>query len=179
MDAGLGGEAGPDEVLAVEVADQHVLVPRREGVQPAVGVLLQHAEEGQVELVAVGLQVAEDAHAAVDVVEDEAAEVADERLGAKGHRDEVVVGAEVGDLLLDEPLLHGAEGAQPVAALADVGADDAQLLADHAVEVERGGDLHAPIDWLEAGVAVKEIEVEREVLAEEELAGPAEELLLQ
>ena len=59
-----------------------------------------------VELVAVGEPRAEQAHAAVDVGEDEAAEVADERLRAGPHRDEVVVGAEVGELRLDEPLLQ-------------------------------------------------------------------------
>ena len=51
--AELGRVAGPDEVLAVVVGDEDVLLAVLEGVQGAVGVLLGLAEVGDVELVAV------------------------------------------------------------------------------------------------------------------------------
>ena len=79
---------------------------RSKRVEAAVGVLLQPVEEGQVVLVAVGRVVAEEADAEVGVAEDEAAEVADERLRAGADRDEVVVRREVAQLPLVEELLH-------------------------------------------------------------------------
>ena len=80
VNAALRGIAGEDKVLHVVVADQHLLVAIGERVQPGIGVLLLLIEVGDVELLLVGVAVAEQPHAAVDVAEDEAAEVAGERL---------------------------------------------------------------------------------------------------
>src|SRR3712207_7175010 len=63
------------EVLPEEVGDVDVLPPPVEAVQSAVGVLLKLREVGEVELVAVVLERAEDARAEVVVGVDEAAEV--------------------------------------------------------------------------------------------------------
>ena len=99
--------AGEDEVLAVVVGEEQVLAAVVERVQAGVGVLLPLAEVRQVELVAIRVPGAEEPDAPVDVGEEEAAEVGVERLGAGADRDEVVIGPEVGQLVLDERLLEG------------------------------------------------------------------------
>src|SRR5262249_26283205 len=73
---------GKDEVLDVIIRDDEVLVAVVERIQLAVGVLFEWAEIDEVELLTVGVAVAEQAHAAVDVAENEAAKVAGERLTA-------------------------------------------------------------------------------------------------
>ena len=50
---------------------------------------------------------AEEAHATIDVVENEAAKVARERLRADPQRHEIVVRAKIGQLHFEEPLLEG------------------------------------------------------------------------
>ena len=77
-----------------------------ERVQQAVGVLLRLAEKAMLNWSRLALPRAEQPDRAVGVAEDEAAKVAVEGLGADPDRDEVVVGADVGQLALDEPLLQ-------------------------------------------------------------------------
>src|ERR1044071_1373587 len=99
--------AGREKVLPVDVGHGHALLAQLvEDVQAGVGVLLQPVEEGQVVLEAVGGVVAEQAKTEVRVGEDEAAEVAGERLHAGPERDEVVVRREVAQLALVEDLLQ-------------------------------------------------------------------------
>ena len=104
------------ELLRVAV-DEEVLPDRgwrwppadrgaRSRVEAGVGVLLQPVEDGQVVLVAIGRVVAEEADAEVRVGEDEAAEVAVERLRPGADGDEVVVRREVAQLPLVEELLQ-------------------------------------------------------------------------
>ena len=86
MEAGLNRVAGLDEILPVNIGDHHLLVAVGQGVQAAVGVLFQHREIRQVELIAVGIQVAEQPHARLLVGENEAAEIAGEGLHAHAQR---------------------------------------------------------------------------------------------
>ncbi len=80
MEAGLNGIARLDEILPVKIGDHHLLVAVAKGVQAAVGVLFQHREIGQVELIAVGIQVPVEPHARLLVGENEPAEIAGEAI---------------------------------------------------------------------------------------------------
>src|SRR5713226_3368984 len=104
MEAHFRRIAGEDEVLPEIVGDDNVLVALMERIQSAVGVFLQLSEPNQVELIAIGVQGAEQAHAAVYVVEQETAEIALEGLRTDTQRYEVVIGAEISELGLHEPL---------------------------------------------------------------------------
>src|SRR5262249_14655851 len=86
VDAGGHLEAGPDEVLLVDVPDEDVLAAVVEGVQGRVAVLFGLAEVDNVVLRLVGIGVAEQTDGAVGVAEQEAAEVAVEELGADAQR---------------------------------------------------------------------------------------------
>src|SRR4051795_880665 len=80
-----------EEVLPEVVRDYHFLIAPLEQFQLAVGFLLQLIERGDVPLIAVAAEGAEQADAEVGVAIEEAAEVARERLNAGANRHEVVV----------------------------------------------------------------------------------------
>src|SRR5947208_8795567 len=89
-------ESFTKKVLPIQIGHQHLLpaaLPQR--IEAAVGVLLAAVEQSQVVLIAIRGVVAEEAHAGVGVVEDEAAEVAGEGLRAGPDGEEVVVRREV------------------------------------------------------------------------------------
>src|SRR6185369_7537775 len=69
-----------ESILPVQVGYIDLLIACIEGVQAAVGILLEHLEVGQVELVPICFEVAEQTSAKVAIVEDETAEVAVEAL---------------------------------------------------------------------------------------------------
>ena len=171
--------AGDDEVLAVVVGEDQVLPTVVERVQLAVRVLLPLAEVGDVPLVAVGVAGAEEPDRAVDVEEEEAAEVVIEELVADPDRGEVIVGAGVEQLGLDEGLLQRPELAGTRRPLEHVGADDPELIDRQVVEVERRGEPDLPVGRLERGVAVVEVERQNEEVGGEVLVGPAEEVELE
>ena len=60
-------------------------------------------------------------------------------------------------------------GVEAIGAVADVGADDAEFADVEIVEADFRGDANAPVDRLEGGVAVKQVESEAESLVEEDL----------
>ena len=107
----LRGEAERREVLHVEVRDEDVVVAQRIAaeryiVQAAVRVLLDAAEHAEVVLVAIVAARAEEAHADGAVLEQEAAEVRDERLDADAEAVEVEAVRDVAQVLVDEERLH-------------------------------------------------------------------------
>ena len=169
--------AGPDEVLPEIIQDAEVLAAGVEhAVQAAVGVLLERAKVDDVELVAVGAEIAEEPGAQVVVAEDEAAEVAGERLDADARRDEVVVGAQVAEVVLDEQLLEAHLAVQAGRALPDVDVDHAGVPGVEVVDVEDRGHTQLPVARPEGRVALEELQGDDEVLIEVELIAGAEEL---
>ena len=107
--AKLRGVALPNEVLAEDIRDQDVLMPRVERVQVRVSVLFAHVEKREVVLHAVVTGVAKEARAEIGVGENEAAEIRDERLDADAPGDEVVVIREVAEMNLGEGFLQRRE----------------------------------------------------------------------
>jgi hypothetical protein len=107
VEAGLGGVAGMEKVLPVDIGDRHHLAAAVEGVELRIGVLFAEVENGEVVLPAVASVVAEEAGAEVGVVEEQAAEVAVEGLRAELDGAEVVVDREIAQVFLVENLLEG------------------------------------------------------------------------
>src|SRR3546814_3310644 len=89
--------------MAVEVGGQDEIVARGLGdvVEPAVGVLFQPPESGEIILKAVVVAIAEQADAELAVVEQETAKIALERLDADADRMKVVSVAVVAEMLVD------------------------------------------------------------------------------
>ncbi len=171
------GVPGPDEVLNEVVHDAEVLLARIEQpVQPAIRVFLERTEVGGVELMPIGAQVAEQAEAELVVAEDEAAKVAGERLNARAGRQEVVMGAEIAQVVLDEELLKTHVAVETRGALAHVDVHDAGFLRVQVVEVEHRGDPELPVPRLECGVALEELQRQDEILIEKDLVARPEEL---
>src|SRR5262245_26861814 len=106
MDASFDRVTRDEEVLVIPVRDNNVLRPILERVETRVGILLLLPEVDEVVLVAVAVGGAEEADGSVDVGEDEAAEVAHERLRPRTDGDEVVLRARIRQLVLDEPFLE-------------------------------------------------------------------------
>src|SRR5439155_23936161 len=106
----------------------------------------------------------------------EAAEVAGERLDADARRDEVVVGAQVAEVVLDEQLLEAHLAVQAGGALPDVDVDRAGVPGVEVVDVEDRGHAQLPVARPEGRVALEELQGDDEVLIEVELIAGAEEL---
>src|ERR1700730_17800901 len=106
MEADLRRVTRKEEVLAVVIEDQRILMPVRERVQKAVGIFFGLIEINQVELVAIGKSRAEQADRAIRVIENETAKVAVELLRAGTDRHEIVIGTQIGQLDLAEPFLQ-------------------------------------------------------------------------
>src|SRR5205823_958677 len=83
MKAELRGVALPNKILLEDICDKDLLVARVEFIQVGIGVLLAHVERDHIVLPEIVVVVAEDTEAKVRVVENEAAEIADERLNAE------------------------------------------------------------------------------------------------
>src|SRR3546814_583608 len=109
--ADLAGQSDEGEILAIEVGGQDEIVARGLGdvVEPAVGVLFQPPESGEIILKAVVVAIAEQADAELAVVEQETAKIALERLDADADRMKVVSVAVVAEMLVDEGFLHAEE----------------------------------------------------------------------
>ena len=105
MKAELGSVAAPQEVLAIQVGDDHALVAAIEPVQLGVGILLEQVEHDEVVLPAVVVEVPEQARAEINVVEDEPAKVAVERLCAETAGDEIVVLGQIAQVKFGKPFL--------------------------------------------------------------------------
>src|SRR5947209_513475 len=71
----LRGIARPQEVLPIEVANEHLLIALIKRVQLGVGIFLAQVEQGEVVLKAIVSPIAEESRAEVDVVEDKTAKV--------------------------------------------------------------------------------------------------------
>ena len=171
------GVARREEVLNEEVDDAEVLRARVEQpVQSAVRVLLQGTEVDGVVLIPIRPEVAEQAEAQLVVAEDEAAEVAGEALDTGPGRDEVVVGTDITQVILDEQLLEALEGVVARGALAHVDVHDARLPGVEVVQVEHGRHADFKVPRLEGRVALEETERQDEVLVDEDLIAGAEEL---
>src|SRR5712691_2586412 len=179
-------------VLSKEVRDEHGLVAEVRRVQLAVGVLLEHIEVRHVELISVVRIVAEQTNAEVCVAEDEPPEVADERLyaGSNCGRVEIrvlpIVGSPTGEKRKDSGCVAKPDLAKGILqrnvavgsriSSPKVNVDDPVFLSVEIVDVKNRCDVNSPIDGLERYVAVKQLECENEILIEEELTAPAEEL---
>ena len=137
----LRGHAEHREVLAVEVGDEDVVLAQvlAEVVQAAVGVLLDPPEPGQVVLEAVVVAVAEQAHAELVVLEQEAAEIGRERLDADADRVEVVALGDVAEVVVDEGFLDAEEVVGAGVPVERVGVEEALLLRPGVVVVEGQG----------------------------------------
>ena len=61
VEAGLGGVAFPEKILAVEIGDEDLLVAGIESVEIGIGVLFPHVEKGEIVLEAIVVGVAENA----------------------------------------------------------------------------------------------------------------------
>src|SRR5262249_27461197 len=122
-------------------------------------------------------QVAEETHAGLFIDEEKTTEVGVELLNTGADGDEIVVGAEVGEFVFTEELLKTEVSVEAIGAIANVGADDAEVADLEVVEADFGSEANAPVNRLEAGVAMEEVEGDADGLIKEELFATAEEIL--
>src|SRR5262249_20817202 len=82
MEAEQRGVTVPVRVLSEDVGDVDALIAEVRRVQLAVGIFFELMKGDGVELIAIVRIIAEQAHAEIDIAEDEAAKIRDERLNA-------------------------------------------------------------------------------------------------
>ena len=122
----LCGVALLDEVLLEEVGKVHALRAQIETIETAVRVLFKLREVGEIELILVVLERAEEPAAEIVVAVEEAARIGDEWLDADARRDEVEVRVYVFELnftegLFERELCVGAGRAAPHVYVNDAG----------------------------------------------------------
>ena len=100
------------------------------------------------------------------------------RLRADPDRQEIVVGAQVEQFGLDEPLIQGGEGSAAREAVADVGADHGQFAGREIIDVEGRRQLDAPVDGPKRAVAVEQVQRQEEILRVQDLVRIAKEVLV-
>src|SRR5207244_12295891 len=105
-----------------------------------------------------------------------AAEGPGEQLEDDARRDEVVVGAQVAEVVLDEQLLEAHLAVQAGRALPDVDVDHAGVPGVEVVDVEDRRHAQLPVARPEGRVALEELQGDDEVLIEVELIAGADEL---
>src|SRR5438132_458791 len=106
METELRGISLGEKILYINVGHVDLLSTILKSVKPAVCVLLQEVEPGQVVGETVGAQVPENPYSWLFFGEKESAEIAGELLNSRTNRDEIVVGTEIAHLRLDESFLH-------------------------------------------------------------------------
>src|SRR4029077_7076594 len=147
--------AGEKEILEIEVAEKDLLVTAVKSIEAAVGVFFEEMEVGEVVFDAVAVKIAEDAQGRLLVDEKKTAEVGVELLDARARGNEIVIGAEIVKLYLDESFLEACMIVEAVDAAAGIGTNDAQFADFQIVEAELRSDANAPVDGLESRVAMK------------------------
>ncbi|NJN14731.1 MAG: hypothetical protein HC813_03740 [Planctomycetes bacterium] len=175
VERALEGVTEEDEVLPEEIGDEDELIALLEGVQFAVGVLLQHVEGGEVSLPAVVVEVEAPPDPQILVEEEQAAKIGDEGLDPHRDREEVVVGGEIHEVLLEEGLLEADVAIPALGPLAHVDVDGVVLLDVEVADVEHRREPEDEVGGLEGGVPLLEFEGEEQVLVQEELATRTEE----
>ena len=128
MEAELSVVARKNEIVAIVVRDERILMPIVEGVEQAIGVFFGLVEPNDVVLILVAQAVSEDANSSIGVRENKASKVARKWLRACSNRQKVVVGAHVRDLGFVEPLFDCPSRSDVDRAIRHVRRDDSQLL---------------------------------------------------
>ena len=131
-------------------------MPVAKSIQSAIGVFFKHREIGGVVLISVGPQVAEDAQARLLIEENETAEIAIEGLDARSRGYEIVVVAQVRDLVFEKRLLQPHMRVQPGIAVPHVRVHHAGLFYMDVVDVDFRRDPDLPVDRLESRIAMEQ-----------------------
>ena len=150
------GVAGKEKILEIDIAENDLLMAAVEsGVEAAVGIFFEEIEIGGVVFDAIAVQIAEDADGGLFIDEKKAAKIGVELLDAGAHGNEIVIGAQIGELYFHECFLKSDVGVEAVGAVSHIGADDAEFADMQIVEADFRSDANAPVDRFEGGVAVK------------------------
>src|SRR5262249_913686 len=164
------------KILHVKICQPDLLMAVAEGVQPAVGVFLEEEKVRRVVLNAIGVQVSKQTQTGLFGGEQQPTEVAIERLNAGPNGNEIIIGAQAGDFVLEEGVLQSSMRVRTSGALANVDVHDAAFPCPKLIEVEGRRDPDLPVHGLEAGVAVQQVKRQANGFLEQSLAALAEEL---
>ena len=176
----LAGEADEREILPIKVRGQDPVPPQRRGdvVQPGIGFLLDPPERGQIELDAVVVAVAEQAHAELVVVEQETAEVRLERLDAHAQADEIEpLRIEPADVIINEGFLQADEAIGALGALRGFDIEHAPFGHFDMVDIARNRDAVFDDRRLERGFTLEQREPGDESLRENKAMAAAESVV--
>ena len=154
----LAGQSGDQEILAVGIDVEDVIVARRlqDRVEPAVGVFLEPPEPTEIILESVVVARAEKADAELVVVEQEPAEISLERLDADPHAIEIVAVGDIAEVIVEESFLHANEMVEAVRRLARFDEQHAPLGDVDIIDVARQRDTVFDIGRLVGGAALEQ-----------------------
>src|SRR2546421_7733540 len=172
----LTGITFPNQILPENVRGINLLRTSREFVEVGIRVFLEHVEPGNVVLPAVIVVIAENPDAEIGVVENETAEIADERLNAGAQGNEIVVVGKIAQMEFAERFLQRPEFFFARRAVLRIRIHHIPLLDVEIVVIVNAEHAHGPIDRLERGLALEKIDTDREIVRPEILLAPSEKL---
>ena len=170
----LAGITFPNQILPENIGQVNLLLTPTELIQIGVRVLFEHVEGSDVVLPAVVVVIAEDADAEVGIVENEAAEIAHERLNAGAQRNEIVIVRQVTQVDLAKGLLQGEEFLFPCGALLRVRIHHVALFHLEVVVIVNAKDAQRPIDRFEGRLAFEKIDTDGKIVRVKELVTASE-----
>src|SRR5580658_9133359 len=136
MKASLDGVSGFKEILPVNIGDHYLLMAILHGIEPTIGILLQHREVGKVVLITVRIKSPKDSEAWLLIEKDKAAKVAIKGLNPRAGGNEVIGVAEIRELNFGEGFLQSDMRIQPGSPFARVDVDDARVFGRQIVHVD-------------------------------------------
>src|SRR5207244_2962061 len=166
----------PNYILPENVGCINLLRTPAELVEIGIGVLLQHVESGDVVLPAVVVVIAENTNTEIGVVENEAAEIADERLNAGANGNEIVVVRQIAQVNFAECFLERIEFLFACGAILRIWIHHVPLFYVEVVMIVNAKHSQRPIDRLERGFAFEKIDPDRKIVRVKQLIAPSEEL---
>ena len=164
-----------EEILSVQIGDDHLLFPPLERVQPAVRVFLEQIEIRQVVLPAVRIQIPEKSHAGLLVHEQKPPKIGVELLNSRAYGNKIEIRPDIVQLQLAEHFLKSQMPVEPRGAVAHVHRHDAQLAHRQVIRAHRRRDPNPPVHRTKRRVAMKQVERENKKLIQKNLLALAEE----
>ena len=149
--------------MPVKVGNDDALITPVKRIEPAVGLFLQHLEEGQVILVAVIAQTAKQACPKVGIVKNKTAEIAIEGLDTYLDRYGIIAVTQIGDMILKRALLQRRIPTGSVRPLLHINVNAATLLEVDIIEIEGWRDGEEKIRGFKGGIATIEFKTQEEV----------------
>ena len=137
------------KILHVKIRNDHLLVASLESIQTAVRVFFEQVEISGVIFPAVRVEISKHAHARLFMDKNEPAKIAGKALNPRAHGKEIVIGAQIANLVLRERFLKPGVRFEARGAAAHIHVHYAQLAHVQIIHIHGGRHSDSPVNRTE------------------------------